>query len=52
VYIPHIVVAIAAGIIFVVSAYRAISSLNGSGFILDFLFNASVATVALAYLVN
>jgi hypothetical protein len=47
-HIPHILIQIAVLIIFVISAYRAFSALNGK-MLLDFLFNASIAVVAFAY---
>jgi hypothetical protein len=50
-HISHLLIKISVLIIFVVSAYRALSSLNTKS-LLDFLFNGSVAIVAFAYLFN
>jgi hypothetical protein len=50
-YISHLLIQIAVLIIFVISAYRALSSLSTKT-LLDFLFNGSVAIVAFAYLFN
>ncbi|CAN7502357.1 hypothetical protein LJR153_003506 [Paenibacillus sp. LjRoot153] len=51
IYISHFLIQIAVLIIFVISAYRAISSVS-TWKLLDFFFNASVAIVAFAYLFN
>lgn len=51
VHISHFLIQIAVLIIFVISAYKAISSVS-TRTLLDFLFNASVAIVAFAYLFN
>jgi hypothetical protein len=48
-YIPHFVIQLALLVIFVISAYRAISNLSTKT-LLDCLFNAAVAIIAFAYL--
>ncbi len=48
-HIPHLIIQIAVLVIFVVSAYRALSSLSAKT-LLDCLFHAAVAIVAFAYL--
>jgi hypothetical protein len=50
-HISHLLIQIAVLIIFVISAYRALSSVSTKT-LLDCLFYASVAVVAFAYLFN